>query len=89
MFPSTALKMFIMKLDNPYGSLIYFKLVIQSKFVILISSFMVLRRYVFSFQKGRRCEHLSICVSMYVLNGGLPRSTKTFILQVVFLTSGT
>ena len=77
-----------MKLDNPYGSLIYFKLVIHSKFVILISSFMVLHRYVFSFQKGRR-EHLNICVSMYVLNGGLPRSTKTFILQVVFLTSGT
>ena len=35
--------MFIVRLDNPYESRVYFKLPIHSKFVILTSLFMALR----------------------------------------------
>ena len=30
-------------------------------------------------------KYLNICVFMYILNGSLPSSAKTFILLVVFL----
>ena len=64
---------------------IYFKLAIHPEFVILMSSFMALHRYVFSPNKGRRCKYLNICVSIYILNGSLTSSAKTFILILVFL----
>ena len=53
MSASAALKMFTMRLDNQYESSIYFKSVIHPEFVILISSLMTLRRYVFSSAKGK------------------------------------
>ena len=78
-----------MKLDNLYESTICFKLAIHLEIAILISSFMALRKYVFFSKKGRRCKHLKICVPMYILNGSLPSSAKTFILLVVFLAHNT
>ena len=48
--------------------------------------FMALRRYMFSSKKEKGCRYLNICVSMYILNGSLPSSAKTYILLVAFLT---
>ena len=62
MYPCTTLKIFFMRLDDPYESSIYLKLAIQLDYVILISSFMALRKYVFSSKKGRICKYLNICV---------------------------
>ena len=47
--------MFIMRLHNPCQLSIYFRLAIHHKFVLLISSFMALHRYVFSSKEGRCC----------------------------------
>ena len=49
MSTSSTLKMFIVRLDNPYESSVYFKLPIHSKFVILTSLFMALRVDTYSF----------------------------------------
>ena len=53
MSPSTNSKMFFMGLDNPYE-------------FILISSFMALRRYVFSFKKERPCKYLNLCAFLCI-----------------------
>ena len=63
-FNIATLKMVIMRLDNPYESSIYFKLAIYPKFVILISSFMVLRRYVLSSTILAKIYETNVSVSM-------------------------
>ena len=51
---------------------------------------MDLHRYVFSYEKGKVLkQYLNIYVSMYILNGTLPSSAKTFMLLVIFLTPNT
>ena len=71
--------MFVMRFYNPYESSILFKLAINPEFVILSFSFMVLRRYVFSSKKWRRCK--------YILNGSLPSSAKICILLNLWISN--